>query len=238
VAAFLRYALAGGAVAVAELEEKARGAELIGERQTITNSKAFKAAKAALRIQSHRLGFGPGATWSWSLPAPPSTPMPEVLSSHASIAPVSDVYAGGLSPRDISASTEALRADAEVATDDTSTHWIPSDWIRGVELTQLRPRPLGIPVHRWRLFVEDCRRFLASPWAPRASELGWGTVSVFGSRFHPPHEHLAQAGLAWNLSGGAIVQIYKDGATIVGADGRQRNFHRRPDHLMTGLPWD
>jgi AAA domain len=148
-------------------------------------STGFKAAKAALHIRSYRVGFSPGAVWLWALPAPPSTPMPEVLSSPASTAPVSDVYADGLSPRDIPASTEALRADAEVATDDASTRRVPFDWVRGEELLQLRPRPLGIPAHRWQIFIEDSRRFLASPWAERAAELGWGTESVFGSRFEP-----------------------------------------------------
>jgi hypothetical protein len=235
---FLKRALAGGDISVAELEESARSAGLLGEHNHIGDAKRFKSAKKRLGIVSRRDGFGRGGQWFWRLPTSPSAPLPEVPSSPASIAPVSDVYTGGLSPRDISASTEALRADAEVTTDDASTRWVPFDWIRGVELIQLRPRPSGIPVHRWRLFIEDCRRFLASPWAERAADLGWDASSLFGSRFHPPHEHLAQAGLAWNLSGSAIVQLYKDGATIIGADGRHRTFHRRPDHLMTGLPWD
>jgi hypothetical protein len=163
--------------------------------------------------------------------------MPEVPSSPASIAPVSDVYAGGLSPRNIPASTEALRADAEVATDDASTRWVPFDWIRGVELIQLRPRPSGIPVHRWRLFIEDCRRFLASPWAERAAELGWDSTSLFGCRFERPHEHLGSAGLLWNLAGGEILRLYKDGATIKVKD-EQRSFQRRPGWMTSSLPWD
>jgi hypothetical protein len=237
VAAFLQSALSGGAVPVAEVEEKARAAELIGERQTITDSKKFKAAKAALHIRSYRVGFGPGAVWFWALPAPPSTPMPEVLSSPASIAPVSDVYAGGLSPWDIPASTEALRADAEVATDDASTRRVPFEWVRGVALLKGRPRPTGIPQHRWRLFVEDCVRFLASPWAERAAELDWDASSLFGSRFQPPHEHLGSSGLLWNLAGCEILRLYKDGATIK-VKNEQRSFQRRPRWMTSSLPWD
>jgi hypothetical protein len=237
VEAFLQYALADGAVSVAKLEEKARGAELIGERQTITDSKRFRAAKAALHIRSYRVGFGPGAVWFWALPAPPSAPMPEILSSPASIAPASDACAGGLSPRDIPASTEALRAYAEVATDDASTRRVPFDWVRGVELIQLRPRPLGIPGHRWRIFIEDCRRFVASQWAERAVELGWDTPSLFGSRFQPPHEHLGSSGLLWNLAGGEILRLHRDGATIRAKD-EQRSFRRRPGWMASSLPWD
>ena len=98
VEAFLQYALAGGAIAVAVREEKARGAELIGEHQTITNSKVFKAAKAALHIQSRRFGFGPGAVWSWALPAPPSAPIADGLPSPSPVVPVSATYDGDRSP--------------------------------------------------------------------------------------------------------------------------------------------
>jgi hypothetical protein len=234
---FLKRALAGGDISVAELEERARSAGLLGEHSHIGDAKRFKSAKKRLGIVSRRDGFGRGGEWFWQLPTSPSAPMPEVTSSPASTAPVSDVYAGGLSPRDIPASTEALRADAEVPIDDASTRWVPPDWIRGVELIQLRPRPSGIPVHRWRLFIEDCRRFLASPWAPRASELGWDSASLFGCRFERPHEHLGSAGLLWNLAGGEILPLYRDGATI-GAKDEARSFQRRPSWATTWLPWD
>jgi hypothetical protein len=237
IAVFLESALAGGAVPVAALEERARSAGLLGEHNHIGDAKRFKSAKKRLGIVSRRDGFGRGGEWLWQLPAPASAPMPDVLSSPASIVPVSDVYAAGLSPRDISASTEALRADAEVTTDDASTRWVPFDWIRGVELIQLRPRPSGIPVHRWRLFIEDCRRFLASPWPERAAELGWDSASLFGCRFERPHEHLGSAGLLWNLAGANILRLYKNGATIKAKD-KEHSFQRRPSWMTSSLQWD
>jgi hypothetical protein len=111
--AFLRYTLAGGAVAVAEIEDRARGAELIGERQTVTDSKKFKTAKAALCIRSYRVGFGPGAVWFWALPVPPSSP---IAASHDP----SDVYDGDHSSSEIRSPVVALHADTEVATDGAS----------------------------------------------------------------------------------------------------------------------
>jgi len=45
---FLNRVLAGGALAVAELEAKARAAGLLGERQQIQHAKAFKKAKKSL----------------------------------------------------------------------------------------------------------------------------------------------------------------------------------------------
>jgi hypothetical protein len=237
VAAFLQSALAGGAVPVAAIDEKARAAELIGDRQTITDSKKFKAAKAALHIRSYRVGFGPGAVWFWALPAPSSRPTVESLGHPAPDAPVPVIYDDDHSSSEIQAPIVALRADAEVATDDASTRRVPFDWVRGIELLQLRSRPLGIPAQRWRVFIEDCRRFLASPWAERAAELGWGTESVFGSRFQPPHAHLGSSGLLWNLAGGEILRLYKDGATIKSKD-KEHSFQRRPGCMTSSLPWD
>jgi len=72
---FLREALAGGKMSVAALEERARAAGLLAGRQTLTDSKAFRSAKAALGIRSRRVGFGPRAVWLWVLHAPPA---PEV----------------------------------------------------------------------------------------------------------------------------------------------------------------
>jgi hypothetical protein len=65
---FLNRALAGGAVAVAELEAKARVAGLLGGRQQIQHAKGFKRAKKALGIRSSRDGFGSGGKWTWHLP--------------------------------------------------------------------------------------------------------------------------------------------------------------------------
>jgi hypothetical protein len=237
VETFLKLSLAGGALAVGELEVKARTAGLLGEHRQIGEGKKFKAAKRRLGITSRRDGFGRGGEWFWQLSAPPSAPMPETLSSPAPIVPVSTLYDGSLPPGDIRVSTEARRADADVATDDIARRRVPLEWVQGVEFLKQRPRPSGIPAHRWRLFVEDCRRFLASPWAARARELGWETNGVFASRCPNPHEHLGSSGLLWNLMGGQILQIHRDGADLLASDGCTRTFHRRPDRLMTFLPW-
>jgi hypothetical protein len=80
-------------------------------------------------------------------------------------------------------------------------------------------------------------QFVASPWARRAADLGWDADELFGSRFSSPHEHLGSSGLLWNLGGGRLVQLYRDGAAFVTEDGRERTFHRRPHRVMTFLPW-
>ena len=68
VTAFLRKSLARAAQDVLKLEAMARSEGLLGERQRITQAKAFKRAKHSLRIKSTRAGFGPSGGWRWELP--------------------------------------------------------------------------------------------------------------------------------------------------------------------------
>jgi hypothetical protein len=220
IESFLREALAGGKMSVAALEERARAAGLLGERQTITDSKSFRSAKAALGIHSRRIGFGRGATWFWGPPDPP-----------ASESTTPGVYE--VAPSDRTPETACCSAESAGG----RPHGAPIEWMRGVAILQQRPRPLSIPAHRWRLFVDDSKRFLGSPLAERAAQLGWNIAELFGSRHATPHEHLGSSGLVWNLSGGEIVQIHVDGADFLAADGRSRRFHRRPVQMMVFRPW-
>ena len=82
-----------GAVAVADLEVRALAAGLLSDRQKITDAKAFKRAKKALGIKSHRVGFGPGAVWFWALPTKPETKVIETAAGLASNTPAPVVYA-------------------------------------------------------------------------------------------------------------------------------------------------
>jgi hypothetical protein len=51
----------------------ARADRLLGERQSITDSKKFRAAKKKLGIIFRRDGFGCGGEWFWELPTTSKT---------------------------------------------------------------------------------------------------------------------------------------------------------------------
>src|SRR5215470_6010931 len=68
VTTFLRSALAEAPQDVLKLEAMARTEGLLGERQRITHTKAFKRGKHSLRIKSVRAGFGTNGGWRWELP--------------------------------------------------------------------------------------------------------------------------------------------------------------------------
>jgi hypothetical protein len=58
--------------------------------------------------------------------------------------------------------------------------------------------PLHVPIHRWRQFLNDCTKFLASgSLAERAAALGWDAVALFGWCRHRPLDHSGGAGLLW-----------------------------------------
>jgi hypothetical protein len=176
-----------------------------------------------LGIRSRRIGFGPGAVWFWILPAPPA---PQVATTAKP-----DVY--DVDPSDRAPETSPCYAQSA----DERPRGAPLEWTRGVDILQQRPRPLGIPAHRWRLFVDDCKRFVASPWAKLAADLRWDAEGLFGSRYTNAHEHLGVSGLLWNLGGGQISRLHRDGAAFVAGEGNARTFRRRPDGTMTFLPW-
>jgi hypothetical protein len=193
--------------------------------QSISDSKSFRSAKAALGVRSHRIGFGRGAVWFWVLPAPPAS---EGTTSIAHPVDVCEV-----APSDRAPETPSCYAEDMIG----RPHGVPLEWNRAVGILQLRPRPSGIPGHPWRLFVDDFKRFLRCPWAERAAQLGWDIADLLGSHYPTPHEHLGSSGLLWNLGGGQIVQVYADGADFLSADGRFRRFRRRPIQMMVFRPW-
>jgi hypothetical protein len=222
---FLREALAGGKMSVAELEERARAAGLVDERQCITDLKPFKSAKKSMGIRSRRVGFGPGAVWFWTLPTSPSVPVTTVATE----------------PPDVDVVDPSHHTPAISPCYPERIGWrpngVPLEWTRAVEILQLRPRPSPIPGHRWQIFIQDCRRFVTSSWAERAAGLGWTTDDLLSSRYPNALEHLGSAGLVWNLAGGQIIQIHRDGADLLAPNGRAHRFHRRPEGTMTFRPW-
>jgi hypothetical protein len=118
---------------------------------------------------------------------------------------------------------------------------IPSSWIEGVgRLSQRRPPP-DIPPHRWRQFLTDCTKFLASPgeWAERAAALGWDAVALFGCCRHRPLDRPGTVGLFWAINGGRLVELHRDWAVFeLAENGSRRIFERRRvDAANVRLPW-
>jgi hypothetical protein len=74
-------------------------------------------------------------------------------------------------------------------------------------------------------------------WAPRAAEIGWDAVSLFGCHPLRPVDYLGCAGLLWHIGGRKLIALRKDWAVLATTDGAERVFHRRPVAPKIVLPW-
>ena len=81
--------------------------------------------------------------------------------------------------------------------------------------------PELVPVDRWKLAVEDGRRFLAR-WGEQAEALGWTARDLFGLQAppatpHPSYSRLSrydEIGLIWLLCGREVVALTDATAAI------------------------
>jgi hypothetical protein len=141
VAKFLRDTLASGPVCVPKLEELCRVAGHLGERQPLSQSKAFRAAKESLGVRSVRAGFGSGGEWFWQLPTQGASASP----NPAGQLPAGSKQEAPAKPR------------------------IPSEWVEGVGRLEYQSPPSDVPLHRWRLFLTDHLTAVVNTFADRRS---------------------------------------------------------------------
>jgi hypothetical protein len=233
VAEFLRTELDPGPVAASDLEAMARTAGLLGGSQRLKHAKLFKRAKRILGIRSIRSGFGSGGEWVWLLDKQPAQPNTAAVGQpSAGSAPVA---ADAPSEARIETPTEVDLAGA------ASASRAPLGWIEGVASLAYHRAPAELPPHRWRQFIDDCKRFLSPSenWAERAAKLGWDARALFGCHRNRPLDHLGSAGLLWVIYGGRLLELRRDWAVIEhAANGSQRVFDRRPlDAANVTLPW-
>ena len=232
VAEFLRTELDQGPVAASDLEAMARTAGLLGGSQRLKHAKLFKRAKRILGIRSIRSGFGSGGEWVWLLDKQPAQPNTEDAGQSSAVTPpvAADVQSEAIKE----SPTEVELAGA------ASASRVPLGWIEGVASLDYH-RPADLPPHRWRQFIDDCKRFLSPSenWAERAAKLDWDARALFGCRRNRPLDHLGSAGLLWLTNGGRLLELHRDWAVIeLAVNGSQRVFNRRRlDAANVTLPW-
>jgi hypothetical protein len=235
---FLGQVLAQGPIAVVELEQRAHNLRLLGERQRITDAKAFRRAKKLLGVQSNRSGFGRGGQWVWFLPSEPKAAVAEPALGRSSGAPTSVAYDERHTRPEQRPVVTAARANLPGApVEALRKHLVPQEWVRGLARLHRQARPSSVPHHRWQLFLDDCARFLdpSNGWAERAAGLGWDAEALFGCDRHRPLDQPG-AGLLWRVTGGRLTALYKTWA-VIESNGAQHIVHRRPATPGTTLPW-
>ena len=213
----------------------ARADRLLGERQSITDSKQFRAAKKKLGIISRRDGFGRGGEWFWELPTTSKTKAIETALDPAAKKAAMVVYA----------ETHSRPDDHDQLPDHGRDDGLQGDpvlleWIRGVARLDLGRAPRDVPPHQWQQLVSDCETFMTSVenWAARAAATGWDAMSLFGCYRERPLGRLGSAGLLWNVAGGKLIRLHSDWAVIETPNGAQQTYHRRPVSVHRVLAWE
>jgi hypothetical protein len=99
-------------------------------------------------------------------------------------------------------------------------------WQRGLRRLDICRPPEGVPCDRWRTFVAAAARFLAGPFAERASALGWTALDLFGCDHSRPVARLEGAGLIWLLNGQKLIALTAETAVVRARTGARQTYRR------------
>lgn len=114
----------------------------------------------------------------------------------------------------------------------------PEEWAAALaRLDPARP-PKDVPTKRWRLFLDDCGRFV-DEWATKAADLGWTPLDLFGCHREAPYARVDCAGLLWLVAGRRIVALTAETAVIETPGGGRLTYRRRPKiNDQAVAPWE
>jgi hypothetical protein len=113
----------------------------------------------------------------------------------------------------------------------------PRAWPEALASLDPNKPPQHVPPHRWRRFIDDCGRFLDSGWADRAAAFGWEPLDLFGC--NPKRHHIFPLGLLWEVNGGRLIALHRDGAIIEIKGGGRQSYRRQPVEVgRVVLAWD
>jgi hypothetical protein len=114
---------------------------------------------------------------------------------------------------------------------------VPLAWTKGMARLLNKPAPLTVTARRWRVFIEDCDKFLGR-WGTQAACLGWGAIDLFGMSTACPLGRVDLAGLVWLLDGRDIVALTAETATIRTASGALQTFRRVETQSGQRIAWE
>jgi hypothetical protein len=131
------------------------------------------------------------------------------------------------------AKTEEFEERAAIVEHDSN---IPRAWAEG--FAQLDPDfpPAGVPLKRWRRFVDDVGLFL-DHWAAKAAALGWGPADLFGAHTTRPVARVDCMGLLWLVNGARVVALTGNTA-IIETSGDRQSYRRKSQIEGRVMAWE
>jgi hypothetical protein len=97
--------------------------------------------------------------------------------------------------------------------------------------------PPHISTERWRLFIDDCARFLDDGWADHATALGWKPREVFGCDSDGEFADVRPDGLMWITGGAKLIALSSSAAALITQVGVRRTYRRSPITSGAMLAW-
>jgi hypothetical protein len=114
----------------------------------------------------------------------------------------------------------------------------PKEWAEAFAILD-QTQPLAeVSADRWKLFLDDCGRFLDAGWFQRAEALGWKPFDLFGcDRYQPAVGCLERTGLMWSIAGAKLIALSENSAVTVAPDGTRRTYRRSMRQPSRALAW-
>lgn len=103
----------------------------------------------------------------------------------------------------------------------------PPDWAEGFARLHCSTPPPGFSRCDWEQVIKDGGQFL-DRWAAEAIRLGWTAEDAFGVHPEAPGARVDCMGLVPLISGGEVVSILADRASITMPGGSTLTYLRRP----------
>ena len=114
---------------------------------------------------------------------------------------------------------------------------VPREWAEGFARLELAKPPTGFDARRWRTLIDDGGKFL-DRWGAEAARLGWSALDVFGAHPVAPAVRYDAAGLVQLISGGEVIAVRADRATIRARLSRSELTYLRSPRAGAVALWD
>jgi hypothetical protein len=112
----------------------------------------------------------------------------------------------------------------------------PRQWAEAFAILDRSPPPMDVTSDRWRLFLDDCGRFLDDGWYQRAEVLGWGPIDLFGCDRDHEVGPFPRGGLLRALEGAKLIALSQNVAVAATPQGK-RGMYRRSEQLNQAHVW-
>jgi hypothetical protein len=103
---------------------------------------------------------------------------------------------------------------------------VPREWVEGFQRLECDNPASGFSNSQWSLLIRSGSAFLEQ-WAPKAAELGWTDIDLFGVHPTAPAARFDVMGLVPIINGGEVVAITERSATIRSPGGSRLVYMRR-----------